>query len=219
MKLVMKLLAILLAFLAVARAQVCVYRLAVSIPNANGTINVVDDSTGKTIYELENLDVTPYYNVPCANLQYSFYSGSTLLTTAKNTPTGGSITTLVLYGLFAPSGNAITTQAFADNWNVTEGTAIVRYINVAPSYGAFSIEANKTTFQPNIKSGEATEYATFPSNEQYAFYVTDVSTNEVVLDEFLFLNDQTSYTIWIQGLPESLELTMSQDYPPDVPSP
>ena len=59
-------------------------------------------------------------------------------------------------------------------------------------------QANKTTFQPNIDFSQATQYAVFPSNGQYAFYIDDVISQKVVLEEFLFLNDQTSYTMWIQ---------------------
>jgi len=200
--------------LALGQSDNCEVRIMVAVPNSNFTFSVYDNTSSKELYQMRNLDITPYYNVTCnKNYQYSFSNPSGPI--AKSFFKVGQFGSLILAGLVGGSG--VSVVDLTDDWNVDEGTAIIRFVHLAPLTGPLVIQGNGTN-SAKIAYQQASQYLTYPSNKQYAWYISN-QQGQVVLDEFLFLNDQTSYTVWIQGLPNNLALVMTQDYPADVPSP
>jgi len=175
------------------------------------TFSVYDNTANKPLYKMRNLDITPYYPAICnSSYQYTFANETQPIT--KTSFSVAVPTSVVLSNLVAIT----QVLTFHDNWDVAEGFATVRFVHLAPQNGPISILGNGTSC--SISFQEASQYQVFKSNLQYAWNFVDVASNTVILDEFLFLNDQTSYTIWIQGLSNNLGLVMTQDYPPDVPS-
>jgi len=199
-------------------------RVVVAVAGLNDSTVISFNEDNKPLFQLRTQDVTYYLRTTVGAHSYTFQEKAAgggnvvIVASVNNTQLLNQSYTIVLASQQGEKKDASMYQAltYEDDWNIAEGTAKIRFIHLAPLTGDLIVLGNSTKSQP-LSYTQTSGFIVYPSNLQYAFYIVHADSGAVVANEFLFLNDETSYTVFIQGLPSTEFVTLTQDYPADEP--